>query len=438
MRPLPLFLLASLAGALAFTSEPSAQLPVWPEPNARGQVTVLGACPMGSGSLPNSSCTYVRVASPGNKPANCQLRIAEPDPGTTRRGTVLLGSGGAGADFYEEVIGGYELIRALQSRGFRVVDRRWDDGWFGRNEPMIEQSHRYATLLSWVRKNHYDGGVMCAVGNSGGAGEIGYALTTWGRSNLLDVAVLCGGPPFSRIDYMCGFPTEPAWQSQCLKLVPAGVMECGIPMCAAAVGSASCQRTVSVGTTAAAMYADSILHPSPLVHFPSTRVHFLIGAQDCTVAGPQALLLYDAITSEKVLEFVPRTPHWVPQTPEGRDAIERALLGGTTCRAGAATLNVSAYPQVGGTLDLTVTGPPGEVYLVLVGFGTMVTEVPTFGWFFLMPPVFPIDIGLLHPVSGRANVSVPIPPYQFLSGLTLYDQAFTGPCLTNLVRAVIL
>jgi hypothetical protein len=122
-------------------------------------------------------------------------------------GTVLMASGGNGVEYYGGPGGGDAIVQALLDSGLRVVDRRWSYGWFDSSAFVRPQSVRYATLLKWVYENVHTGGPFGVTGNSGGAAEIGYALTTWGSDSLVDVAVISSGLILSRIDYLC---TEPS------------------------------------------------------------------------------------------------------------------------------------------------------------------------------------------------------------------------------------
>src|SRR5688572_21186673 len=161
-----------------------------PEPSGN-QVTLLAmGCPGGTGTIPNSQCLVLEVDVVGQPALEVDLRITEPNPGTTELGTAILCSGGGGTEYYEEMEGGVRLIDDLTAQGLRVVQRRWRAPWMSTSPSLREQSERFPELLTWIRGNIHTGGIFCAVGNSGGAGEIGYALSTWNAEALLDRAVL--------------------------------------------------------------------------------------------------------------------------------------------------------------------------------------------------------------------------------------------------------
>lgn len=439
MRQLSSALVASMAWGVAiatFAAPASGQACTAGPPTQLGTVNQLaGPCPSGVGPLARTTCTAVRVVCDGIPARVAELRIVEPAPTVSVRGTVVVGTGGGGIEFYTDSPGGTSLVQDLVSRGFRVVDRKWNESWFGDPVGVRRQSCRYATLLTWIHANVHTTGLFCATGNSGGSAEIGYALTTWGRDALLDVAVPTGGPPMARLDWLCASPGSPAWPAQCATVMPAGVMECGAPACT--LGEHPVCVSCSATPTLADLHADSILHPGATLDFPTTRVHSVIGAMDCTSAVPMAVLFFDAITSEKVLEFTPATPHATFAAQPGRDAIVRALLGGGACQSGSATTAWQEWPQVGGSLDLDVRGPALAGFQVFLSLNTSLVEIPPVGWLFLGAPAFNMGGGTLD-ANGSGTLSILIPAIPQLAGLPLFDQALAGACLTNLTRVEIL
>jgi len=296
-----------------------------------GTVTVLSAttCPSGPGGLPDTTCMELRVETLSNAAVRCELRVIEPQ--VPSEGTVVFGSGGDGTDFYTDQPGGSELFTDLIGLGFRIVDRRWLTGWFTTETSVKDQSARYATLLAWVRDNLHTGGVFCASGNSGGSAEVAYALTTWGADDLIDAAVLTGGPPLSRLDYLCTDPPTAAWATQCAAIVPPGALACGAWECS--TPSAPVCAVPPPGATPEELEEDSVLHPLAVLDYPTTLVSVLIGDQDCTGAPAQALLFDAAVTSPTTLQFVPGAEHFLPTTQAGRDAIVMAILGAVPAAA---------------------------------------------------------------------------------------------------------
>ena len=289
-----------------------------------GKVTPLSTpCPSGAGTIPATSCQLLRVSSPGNPDINVELRVTEPDPLALPLGTVVLGSGGAGGEFYANLAGGDLLVEALAAAGWRVVDRKWDGGWYTTGTSIRTQSSRYAYLLEWVDENLHQGGLLAATGNSGGSGEVAYTLTSWDQAQLLGAAVLTGGPPMARLDYLCTSQPPPEWPGLCDNLITGGFFTCGTPNCTGP--NATVCANVAPNATPAELKEDSLLHSQARTDF-DFPVHVAIGTEDCTAASPQALLFASSLTGSVSLEFVPGAPHDLMSTQAGRDAIVNALV----------------------------------------------------------------------------------------------------------------
>ena len=235
----------------------------------------------------------------------------------------------------------------------------------------------------------------------------------------------------ARLDYL-GLQSQ-AWTNQCQSLVPQGRSECRKIACN--VGSHAVCVGCGSNATAADLREDSILHSKATLGYPRTRLHIVLGARDCSSAFPNGLLFYQAVTSEKVLEFAPGTPHWTAGTPQGREAILRAILGGVACRP--ASFNVPALPKVQGTLVLDIHGPATNGFLVYVSAGSGRLELPGLDWVFLASPLFQLGGGTLDN-SGRGRFSLKVPNNPSLAGLEFFHQLITGTCVTNLVHVKIL
>jgi hypothetical protein len=291
------------------------------EPGLGSVRELASACP--AGPLADTACKRVEVSCDGMKAIEAQLRITQPAAGVALRGTAVLGSGSAGSGFYVGSKDVQALVKDLAAMGFRVVDRAWTGGWTTHEGGLKKESCRYATLLTWVHDQLHTDGKFVATGNSGGSAEIGYALTTWGRGDILDLAIPTSGPPIARLDYACVKEASPEWSALCSSIVPRGVMECA-SACILGTANDVCKQA-SPQPTAEILLADSVVHPGAVLRYPKTRVHFLYGAHDCGEPVPIGLTWATKITSEKAIEFVPRTPHTLASTPEGREAIRKAI-----------------------------------------------------------------------------------------------------------------
>jgi hypothetical protein len=268
----------------------------------------------------------VEVSCPRINPIRCLLQITEPAAGVSLRGTVVLGSGGYGNGFYATA-----LVQQLSTMGFLVVNRSWEGtyGWITAEGGLVPESNRYATLLTWIHDHIHKGGKFVAAGESAGSAELGYALTTWGRAAILDLALPLSGPPMARLDYACVTPETPQWTSLCASITPHGATQCPTQACMLNPENPFNVCTqVSAKPTAEQLLNDSVFHPGATLNYPMV-VHFIYGAQDCGEPVPNGLTYANAVTSKTIIDFVPNTPHELWSTPEGLAAIVSAIDLGT-------------------------------------------------------------------------------------------------------------
>ena len=283
------------------------------------------ACP--AGQLAGTTCRRLEVSCPDLKPLEVQIRITEPAAGTTLRGTVVMGSGAGGGSFYAGPPEVQTLVKDIAGMGFLVVDRSWKGGWTTHEGGLKKESCRYATLLTWVHDHLHKGGKFVATGNSGGSAEIGYAMTTWHRGDILDLAIPTSGPPLAHLDYACVKQASPEWSALCASIIPKGVMECE-SQCTLGPSNDVCKQ-VTAEPTPEQLLDDSVMHPGATLNYPKTKLHFLYGAHDCGEPVPIGLTWATKVTSEKEIGFVPHTPHALFSTPGGREAIRKAIDQGT-------------------------------------------------------------------------------------------------------------
>ena len=104
-------------------------------------------------------------------------------------------------------------------------------------------------------------------------------------------------------------------------------MECE-STCMLGPANAVCKQVVAQPTTGQ-LLEDSVMHPGAVLNYPGTKVYFLYGAHDCGEPVPIGLTYATKVTSEKSIQFVPHTPHALFSTPEGREAIRKAIDMGT-------------------------------------------------------------------------------------------------------------
>ena len=305
-------------------------------PNGTVTETGAGAAPPARAGCTNaySKIYDVRGASwPGGVATKvAEVRVYTPDAGCNR-GTIVLLAGGQGEDFYTATAGGETVLEQLLARHWRVCELAWTSGgWFNVpwGGPVVQHAQAVTALLEFIQSAIHVGGAGVAfrlVGNSGGSGAIAYGLANWGLHTLTDRVVLCSGPPMVDMTKSCASPPDPAFITLINGLWPEG-MECNpIPYCndpEAEPPLIACEMIKPGGADP----EESILNATSVEDYPDTEVRFLWGSADCSGATvAQALLFHTAITSAKAYRVVLGAHHWMPDTPQGLEAVVLAVNG---------------------------------------------------------------------------------------------------------------
>jgi hypothetical protein len=321
------------------------------DPAGSATVTSTGtSCPTGIGGTTGASCYTLDVSCPGVADwPNTYLKVNKPTG--TSLGTVILGTGSGGnyvydndtPDFFytdtggDSVNGGLGVVNGILAAGYTTVQvafsplnnpTQFPNGWLTGPGGVRRLACRYASVAQWVYTNIQKSTSvpMCATGNSGGAGAIGYAVTTYGESNIFSMVETTSGPPMTRLDWACSsqsmmadfacnsLPTETLPFN--FSLSEAEIIDPAYP-----AGEAFCSNAVSgTGTQAPGnlFLSDSILggaQPTPTVD-PPTYVNIVLGGADTTAAVQQGQHWGPAVgDSAKVC--VTDAPHAIPAAPSG-------------------------------------------------------------------------------------------------------------------------
>ncbi len=252
--------------------------------------------------------TKLAVACPGILDASATLRRLGPVDGVEHSGTMILATGGPGTSFLSHNGGPEDLehlgrmIDNYRAEGLTTVEVAWDPPgvWEG-PQGSRTLGCRFATVARWIYDEIHSpdgGGFFAAQGNSGGATQISFALAYYGLDEVLDLALLGGGPPPCPVSV--GGVINSAEQDEC-------------------VGRPEHPNEPFLASG------------NPRLHYSRTAVRFFLGdAEPHQVAITMANAYHDAITSDKAIErAVPGTGHGVFRTDAGRamllDVVRSAL-----------------------------------------------------------------------------------------------------------------
>jgi len=291
---------------------------------------------------PNSVCYRISVSCLGNNPENASLRVYQPEQS---KGMVIFTSEHAGTTFYggpllnrtanNDVKNSADIVLSVREAGFETVEIKWHGqfGWVNNNPGvgLNESMCVYAEVVKWLQKNVANNkNVMCATGNSAGSMQIGHSLALHNLEEVLDLAVLTGGPPTSSSVNIC-YPEYPGkmkrneqkWSGVggVLALMDhvMGWYNNG-DYCEWAEGPEftveALDRTSIVST-----YDDEVRD----YNYPNTVVAFVEGGDDYRNI-PRAQKYFDAITTQKSWTVLEGVSHGVHRVEKGARAIKEELL----------------------------------------------------------------------------------------------------------------
>ncbi len=305
-------------------------------------------CPTFSGGLSSSgsSCYQIDTSCPGVADFSAYLKVNQPV--STPLGTVLFGTGTGGAALYDNdptfvqgsTNGGLTVVQSVLNAGYTTVQvtfgspfAQQPSGWLTGPGGVRKLACRYATVAQWVYQNIHKSNTsapLCATGNSGGAGAIGYALTDYGMNSIFSMVEETSGPPMSRLDQGCLPASNAACQKQqftCNAGNPVqNLSACYTPDEAKIIDSAYsepvCSNAVNgITPPNGLLLSDSILGGLPPT-FAKTHVNVLLGGQDNSTAVEQALLWVNSVTNtSKSQACVSDAPHPIPSVADGASTI---------------------------------------------------------------------------------------------------------------------
>jgi hypothetical protein len=327
-----------------------------PDPVGTATVTSTGTgCPSGIGGTTGASCYTLDVTCPGVADwPNTYLKVNKPTGSPL--GTVILGTGSGGnyvydndtPDFFytdsatgDTVNGGLDVVNGILAAGYTTVQvafspldnpTQFPNGWLTGPGGVRRLACRYATVAQWVYTNIQNSNAslpMCATGNSGGAGAIGYALTNYGEGSgttpIFSMVETTSGPPMTRLDEACVSPSQGRTQNfDCngvnttppvnFSLSEAEIIDPAYP-------APYCSNAINgTGTPAPAdlFLSDSVLGGPQPPTAGSAYVNIVLGGQDTSSAPIQALTWGQALSLiEAQRPCVSDAPHAIPAAPSG-------------------------------------------------------------------------------------------------------------------------
>jgi hypothetical protein len=188
---------------------------------------LLNSCP--GGGVSGGACYQVNTTCDGVADWSAYLKVNTPTG--TPLGTVIFGIGTGGSGLYDNDFpdffygagnntnGGAAVVNGVLTAGYTTVQVSFgapfnptntENGWLQGPGGVRRLACRYATVADWIFKNQQvlnsstpTSAPMCATGNSGGSGAIGYALTVYGLASEFAMVEPTSGPVMTRLDQGC-------------------------------------------------------------------------------------------------------------------------------------------------------------------------------------------------------------------------------------------
>jgi len=315
-------------------------------------VGLIGLCALGcsnTDSSPNtplsdpiivSLVTQDHCIGVGDRPVVCyNLSVYDPNIATKNvtvrayhrtdaLGAVILGVGGYGTSYYSnfgpEAV---ETIETLYGTGLEVYEIRWDDpkGWAHESDGhgYAESVEGYSSVVEWLSENAMNNPeLVYAQGNSGGSIQIAFGLALYGLDQIVDVAILSGGPPVAdlRRGIFGELDDESRWPDD---LAGLGVTDY---LMGWENNGEYCIERAAPQNILALIDEASLVSPTRSREYSYSADVYFVESDDETNADHQGFIYYEALTSSKYWHYLSTTTeHRVPSTPEGAEMIRTII-----------------------------------------------------------------------------------------------------------------
>jgi hypothetical protein len=316
------------------------------------------------------TCTNFTVICPGL--AQITGSIGDQKPTVQTRGLVLFFSGSVGGSFWSSngTTGlALPFLQSLLDNGFEIVQVRWgDSGWLvaasGVPSGQEALACRPATAIQWVHDNLYAPlglqGAFYLTGNSAGASQITYALSSYGTAGIVDLAVPTSGPTFAAISKGCLLQQGYAYTVSNQTLIDSSFGYTGPAWGPCVAHSASFAGT---------WIANSVETGGIQYNYPATRVHIIVGGEDDLRIRDHVDDYYQVLLQAQqpmvAWQLVPGMGHTIQDSADGLSALFTALTatptpGPSPTPAATPTPTPSATPLASPTATPTPTPTPVE------------------------------------------------------------------------------
>jgi hypothetical protein len=272
------------------------------------------------------TCNDFKVVCPGI--ANAKGTIADQKPTVTATRLVVLLSAGGG-NIWWSAIGDPALVspflQSLLDNGTEIIQIKWSTPWeaapSGVSYGQEAVGCRPATAINWLHSNYATPKFVVA-GSSGGASQLGYAITSYGLAAVIDNAIFVSGPPMAAISKGCLNQSGYSYNLDNARRIDSSYgYNNGVP-------PGPCE--LHDATFADTWIANSVETGGASYLYPTTIVNFIVGGADNTGAPNHASDYFNVLSANQqpsmTWQVVPAMAHTVQSSQDGLNALLAAIL----------------------------------------------------------------------------------------------------------------
>ena len=255
------------------------------------------------------------------------IRIDEPEGAII--GTIAMYTGGLGTSFYSGKEPGNILIEESLRKGYRVIQIKWNEGWFKGSKENREGFRKLAVHPASITQYIFDNLVekdkpFILFGRSGGAAQIAYMLSFYGIDNIADKAIIFAGFWMGRLDIGC-FDSNPLNSQLHYSERARTVIDQSLGFNSDAKGPCELRDTTYYD-----IYKNSSISHGGKYYYPNTSVYLIYGGNDQVGALNQGLTYYEQLASSRSpyvhMQIVEGSGHGILQDSLGFETIRKILF----------------------------------------------------------------------------------------------------------------
>jgi hypothetical protein len=255
------------------------------------------------------------------------LRIDEPEGDLI--GTIVMYTGGNGNFFYSEKKSGNTIIEESLKKGYRVIQIKWNEGWFKGSKEKREGFRKLAVHPASITQYIFDNLVerdkpFILFGSSGGAAQIAYMLSFYGIDSITDKAIIFAGFWMGRLDIGC-FDSDPLNSQLHYSKRARTVIDQSLGFNLDAKGPCELRDT-----TYYEVYKNSSISHGGRYYYPNTSVYLIYGGNDEVGALNQGLTYYEKLASAGSpyvhMQIVEGAGHGILRDSLGFETIRKILF----------------------------------------------------------------------------------------------------------------